>query len=208
MLYPSSMTELHLSPVHAMPTGLCEDAAGEATALIGRMAQGDSRALEEIFTIWGPTLLGIAQRMVGDPQEAEKVIQESFVRIWQAAADYNPHKSPPFVWAFTILRENCITHRQRRRNAKKYALAAMVAPTKHSEPAENSHVMPSDDWRRLRTAMSSLSAEECNCLETAVFLGYGRTSNQQSPDSLTASVKTSIRHALDVIRNQLSRYEL
>jgi len=200
------MTELHLSPVHALPTGLCEDAAGEATALIARMAQGDGRALEEMFAIWAPVFLGISQRMVSDPQEAGKAVRDAFVRIWRRAADYDPHQSPPFVWAFTILRESCIARLQRRRRFRKTTTeAAATKPLR--EATEDSRVMPLDDWRRLRAALNSLSPEECDCLETAVFLGYARA-NHRAADSLTTQVKTSLRHALDIIRNQLSRYEL
>jgi len=188
-----------------MPTGLCEDAAGEATALIARMAQGDGRALEEMFAIWAPVFLGISQRMVSDPQEAGKAVRDAFVRIWRRAADYDPHQSPPFVWAFTILRESCIARLQRRRSRKTPPEAAATTPLR--EAAEDSRVMPLDDWRRLRAALNSLSPEECDCLETAVFLGYARA-NHRAADSLTTQVKTSLRHALDIIRNQLSRYEL
>ena len=96
-----------------MPSGLCEDTSGTATALLVRMAQGDRRALEEIYAMWGPAFLGISQRMLGDPAEAAKVVRTAFVRIWRRAAHYDLHKSPPFVWAFTILRDLCIERLQR-----------------------------------------------------------------------------------------------
>ncbi len=206
MLYPLSMTELHLSPVHAMPTGLCEDAAGEVTALIRRMAQGDGRALEEIFAIWGPLFLGISQRILGDPKDAAKAVRDTFIWVWRRAADYDPHLLPPFVWASTILRECCIARLQRQRRSAKHAAGPPTTPQVR-ETGEDPRVMPLDDWRRLRAALKSLSAEEYGCLENAVFLGYAR-SNHQAQKSLSSTVKTSLRHALDVLRHQLSRYEL
>jgi RNA polymerase sigma-70 factor (ECF subfamily) len=46
--------------------------------------------------------------MLGDRHEAEEVVQDSFVRIWHRSADYDSVQSPPFVWAFAVLRGLCI----------------------------------------------------------------------------------------------------
>jgi RNA polymerase sigma-70 factor (ECF subfamily) len=199
------MTEVHLSPVHAMPSGLCEDAAGDATALIRRMARSDRQALGEMFAAWGPVFLGIARRMLGDHQEAAKIVHDTFDRIWRRAADYDPHKSPPFVWAFTILRDLCIERiRRKPRNQPPQTEPATPRGIVNEDPG----VMPLDDWRRLRTALDSLSAEERECLETAVFLGYARSGGRTPTESPSLTVKACLRRALDLVRNQLSRYEL
>jgi len=207
MLYAALMIEDRLSPVHAMPSGLCEDTAGETTALVARMGQGDKRALEELFACWGPVFLGISQRMFGDRKEAEKVVSDTFVRMWRRSADYDPHKSPPFVWAFTMLRDRSIHRLHRRRKPPAIPQRATVAKAR-TEATEDPRVMPMDDWQRLRSAMDSLSPEEETCLETAVLLGYARSSIPGQPDAPSATVKTCLRRALDKIRNQLSRYEL
>lgn len=207
MLHAYLMTEDHLSPVHAMPSGLCEDTAGDATALIARMAQGDRRAIEEIFACWGPVFLGISQRMFGNRKEAEKAVSDTFVRMWRRSADYDPHKSPPFVWAFTILRDLCIARLHGQNKSRRIPQRAPSIPARHTA-TEDPRVMPPDDWQRLGNALNSLSAEELGCLESAVFLGYARSSVPGPSDTPSATVKTCLRRALDKIRNQLSRYEL
>lgn len=201
------MASDHPSPVHAMPSGLCEDTAGEATAWIARMAQGDRRALEETFASWGPVFLGISQRMLGDRKQAAKAVRDTFVRIWRRSADYDPHQAPPFVWAFTILRELCIEriHHQRK-SAGNLPRTTLVAA--RSAVTEDPRVMPPDDWQRLRSALDSLSPDEVGCLETAVLLGYARSAIPGHPEAPSAAVKSCLRRALDKIRAPLSRYEL
>ncbi len=207
MLHAYSMTEDHPSPVHAMPSGLCEDTAGDTTAIIARMAQGDRRALEEIFASWGPVFLGISQRMIGDRKQAEKVVRDTFVRLWRSSADYDPHKSPPFVWAFTMLRELCIGRLHRQSKTRKIPPRSPAMATRHAI-TEDPRVMPPDDWQRLRNALDSLPPEELGCLESAVLLGYARSAIPEASDTPPASVKTCLRRALYKVRNQLSRYEL
>ena len=82
------MIEPDLSPIHAMPSGLCEDSTGEAAALIARMAKGDGGALAELHGMWGGALLGVAIRMLGDRREAEEVVQNMFFNVWQKRVFY------------------------------------------------------------------------------------------------------------------------
>jgi RNA polymerase sigma-70 factor (ECF subfamily) len=189
-----------------MPSGLCEDTDGEATALIARMGRGDGRALEDLFGMWGPVFHGISLRILGDPKDAAKAVRESFVRMWQRASDFDPHQAPPFVWAFAILRERCIT-RLRRRKIKPPAASTQAIAQSNGIP-EDPRVMPLDDWRRLRSALESLPPDERTSLENAVFLGYARSAASSGPESPSSAVKTCLRRALDKIRNDLSRYEL
>ena len=144
------MIEPDSIPVQPMPSGLCEDPGGESVALIARMAKGETAALDELHAAWSPVLLGIATRMLGDRREAEEVVQDTFVRLWHRSAEFDPHKSPPFVWAFAVLRGYCIDrlryrHRARRDSSRVVSIHVAAPP----ERSENPRVMALDDWRRL-----------------------------------------------------------
>lgn len=193
------MMESGLDPLHNQPTGLCEDAAGEVLALVHRMARGDAAALVALHGMWAPVLLGIACRMLGDRREADEVVRETFERIWKRAARFDPHQSPPFVWAFVLLRELAI-ERLRRRKGKQDAARESAIPS--HERCDHLKVLTTDDCRRLRAAIEQLDLEERTCLEHAVFLGYTR------PEAMSATVKNHLRRALETLRNQLSCHEL
>lgn len=193
------MIEVGLDPPRNQPSGLCEDVAGEALALIHRMARGDGAALVALHGMWAPVLLGAACRMLGDRREAEEVLRGTFERMWKRAARFDPHQSPPFVWAFVLMRE-LVLERMRRRQGKRDAARDWVVPS--HERCENIKVLTSDDCRRLRAAIDQLDLEERTCLEHAVFLGYAQ------PEAPPATVKNHLRRALEALRNQLSCHEL
>ncbi len=203
------MIETDVGPVHAMPTGLCEDPTGEAAALIGRMAKGDGGALARLHETWSSALLGVACRMLGDRREAEEVVQDTFVRMWHRSAEYDPHQSPPFVWAYAVLRGYCID-RLRFRHRGKRDSSRVVPIHLHTPPekSENPQVMALDDWRRVRAALDHLSPDERSCLELAVFLEYTHSEISQHLGTPLGTVKNRLRRALDKVRQQLSRYEL
>jgi RNA polymerase sigma-70 factor (ECF subfamily) len=189
------MMEVAMDPPRNQPTGLCEDAAGEALALIKRMARGDAAALAALHGMWAPVLLGCACRMLGDRREADEVLRVTFERMWKRAEGYDPHQSPPFVWAFVMMRGLAL-ERLRRRAGKRDA-----AHSSH-ERGEPVKVLTADDSRRLRTAIDQLDLEDRSCLEHAVFLAYA------GPEAAPATVKNHLRRALETLRNQLSCHEL
>ena len=200
------MVETELSPIHSLPSGLCEDSSGEAAALIARLAKADAAALADLHGLWNPVLLGIACQMLGDRREAEKAAQDTWVQLWQRAAGYDPHQTPPFVWAFTVLRD-CCANRLRRR-APRPATRAVPHPPSPLEKHDNPRVMAVDDYRRVRAALDHLAPEERSSLVAAVFLQYSQARPPQPEDLPLGTVKNHLRQALTKIRNHLSRYEL
>jgi RNA polymerase sigma-70 factor (ECF subfamily) len=194
------MLDLSASPLNALSSGLCEDVNGESLALIRRIAKRDPAALADLHANWGPVLLGIACRMLGDRREANDVLHRTFLGIWKRSADYDPHQSPPFVWALVMMRGLAIDRLRRGGGSR-----GTRQPTS-GHRGENPKALSSDDCARLRSAIDSLDAEDRRCLEAAVFLEYASGAGADSTSSLT--VKNRLRRALDLLRNQLSRHEL
>jgi RNA polymerase sigma-70 factor (ECF subfamily) len=206
---PFPMIDADLIPIPTMPSGLCEDVTGTAAALIARMAKNDGGALTELHQMWSPTLMGIACRMLGDRREAEEVVQDTFVRMWHRSGEYDPHLSPPFVWAFAVMRGYCIDrlrfrHRGKRDSSRVVPIHLHAPPEKTEDP----RVMAIDDWRRVRAALDLLPVDERSCLELAVFLEYTHSEIADHLETPLGTVKNRLRRALEKVRNQLSRHEL
>ncbi|NJM36734.1 MAG: RNA polymerase sigma factor [Akkermansiaceae bacterium] len=202
------MTESDSSKLPTFASGFGDDRNGMAAALIARMAKQDGSALTELYEMWSPTLLGIACRMLGDRREAEEAVQDTFVRMWHRSADYDSKQSPPFVWAFGVMRGYCID-RLRYRHREKRDSSRVVPIHLHNPPdeIEDPRVMAIDDWRRIRDALKLLDEKERNCLELAIFLEYTHSEISKHLSTPLGTVKNRLRRALDKVRNHLSRHE-
>ncbi len=203
------MPESDLPPVSIFPGGSRDDRAAEAASLIRRMSHQDSLALGELHRLWGATLLGIACRILGDRREAEEAVQDTFVKLWHRSADYDSAQSPPFVWAFSLLRGYCID-RLRYRHRLKRDSSRVVPLHLHSPPEETQdpQVIALDEYHKVKKAMSHLEQDERDCLELAVFLEYTHSEISEQLGTPLGTVKNRIRRALDKIRNHLSHYEI
>jgi len=59
-------------------------------ALVGRVAAGEHAAYRELVRRHAGPINRYAARLVRDPAEAEDVTQETFLRLWLKARDYDP----------------------------------------------------------------------------------------------------------------------
>ncbi|MEM0942439.1 MAG: sigma-70 family RNA polymerase sigma factor [Pseudomonadota bacterium] len=85
-----------------------------AAALMGEIAHGDRRALADLIALEGRGLTLLARRYLGNPEEAEEVVQDVFLRVWRHAGRYDPARAKVRTWLYRIAVNLCID-RQRKR---------------------------------------------------------------------------------------------
>ncbi|MCC5962890.1 MAG: RNA polymerase sigma factor [Rhodobacteraceae bacterium] len=83
--------------------------------LLARFARGDMRAAEQLTDMIAPRLLRYAARMLGDPVEAEDIVQETMLRLWRLAPDWQRGQAQPLTWAFRVSTNLCTDRLRRRR---------------------------------------------------------------------------------------------
>lgn len=80
-----------------------------------RLAAGEESALEEAYALLGSSVLTYLRRYVG-PDDAQDVLQTTFVDVWRHSARYDPSLSLA-GWVFTIARRRAIDALRQRRSA-------------------------------------------------------------------------------------------
>ncbi len=106
------------APRAAMPT--TPDAAhpdgGVADAvLLARFADGDQSAARTLTLRHAPRVLALARRMLRDPAEAEDVTQETMLRLWRMAPDWQAEGAALSTWLYRVASNLCIDRLRRRR---------------------------------------------------------------------------------------------
>ena len=75
-------------------------------------------SLNELHPRYSGVLLATAFRVLNNVKDAEEVVQEAFVQIWEKAASYDERRGKPLTWAMTLTRNKAIDRLRRvqRRN--------------------------------------------------------------------------------------------
>lgn len=117
------MTALKMS----MPPPLAGGAADPATpvapaqagepdddTLLARAAGGDRRAFALLARRHTPKALSVAQRILGSAAEADEVVQEAWLRVWNKAGQWRPDGTARFsTWLHRIVVNLCLDRRRR-----------------------------------------------------------------------------------------------
>jgi RNA polymerase sigma-70 factor (ECF subfamily) len=84
-----------------MPVGRAMMTESELAELIGRAQGRDPEAFDRIIDAYGPRLFGYLYRLTGSREDAEDLLQETFLRVVRMIADY-AHDGRFDAWIFRI----------------------------------------------------------------------------------------------------------
>jgi RNA polymerase sigma-70 factor (ECF subfamily) len=110
------MEKLSASPAQG-PTALPDD------ALMAAVAAGQDAALAVLYDRYGRLVFSLAVSVLGDTSQAEEVIQDVFIQVWNKAETYNAEQGRVVTWLAAIARHRAIDY-LRRRGVRPQASAA------------------------------------------------------------------------------------
>ena len=76
--------------------------------LLSRVARGDVAALRTLYDEHAPRAMAIATRILRNPEDAEDVVQETFVELWRRARQFDAGRGGAVAWVVTIARSRAI----------------------------------------------------------------------------------------------------
>lgn len=74
--------------------------------LLRQVAEGDQDAFRQLYQNTDRTLYSYILSILKNPQDAEEVMQETYMKIWTSAPSYQS-QGKPLAWFFTIARNLC-----------------------------------------------------------------------------------------------------
>lgn len=84
--------------------------------LVKRIKKGDQQAFAELVTEYKDKLFNVAYRMLGNRQEAEDVVQESFLRVYSNIGQYDANYKLS-TWIYRITTNLCIDRLRKKKVA-------------------------------------------------------------------------------------------
>jgi RNA polymerase sigma-70 factor (ECF subfamily) len=105
------------------------------SALMGALKQDDTRALTSLIDRWEPRLLHFVYRYVQNQSVARDLVQETFVRVYQARKRYD-EKRAFSTWMFGIAANLCRNHYRWLSRHAEADLDSAPEPVDNSTPAD------------------------------------------------------------------------
>lgn len=170
-------------------------------ALVRAVAAGEEAAVGELWDRYAPMLLGVARRVVQDPDDAEEVLQEVFLHVWNRADRYDPSRSSVSTWLALIARSRAIDRVRTRGVVDRTHAAVRHEPEPAHASAEGAARVHHDERRkRVRAELATLPEEQRRVLELAFFGGMTQREIAEATGIPLGTVKTRTLLAMKKLR--------
>ena len=167
-------------------------------------AQGDRQALQRIYQHEGRFLLGVALRIVRQRQQAEDVLHDAFVSIWQRAGSFDPARGEGRGWIYSVVRNAALN--AVRRGAREVSVdeeAAEAIEDRHALAHHADHADPFElraNLGRLDACLARLEPARRECVLYAYVDGCSHGEIAERMNAPLGTVKAWIQRSLRVLR--------
>lgn len=184
---------IELEPVH-------DSQVEEDIRLLQRIAERDSRSFQELYRKYSGLLFSAISNVLNDHHDAEDVMQEVLVQIWNKAHLYEPRKGKPLTWLTTMARNRAID-RIRAKQRRSRLNDEFEVENKNVQPEfETSGRDILQDKERdliLRGAVSKLTDDQKEAIHLAYFSGLTQAEVAERLHEPLGTVKARIRRGVN-----------
>jgi RNA polymerase sigma-70 factor (ECF subfamily) len=168
--------------------------------LLQRIQAGDEEALLTLHARYINLVYSVAYQVLGDRMAAEEVAQDTFMRLWNKAATFDPDKGEFITWLLTITRRLAIDSlRKRQRREPRQDLLFI---DENPDLWENVLSTETSELRRnLIGVLHQLPAEQRDAIGLAYFYGMSHADIAAFCKVPLGTVKTRIRQGMQKLRH-------
>jgi RNA polymerase sigma-70 factor (ECF subfamily) len=203
----SAESEAEAAP--RLPAAAPQIEPGEPTDLdlMCSIQKGDSEALSLLYDRYNGILKALILRVIHNEAEADDLLQEIFMEIWNQSKNFSAQKGKPLGWMVTLARRRAIDG-LRKKQAYARAEERLQAETEQQPDAwvHNSTEQEIDfaDTRVLvREVINSLPPPQQQAIELAFFRGMSQREIAANTNTPLGTVKTRLELGLKKIYDGL-----
>lgn len=186
--------------------------ADDEIELMRRIKGREEEALAELYDLYNRLLYGLIISIVKKREEAEDVLQEVFITIWERASTFNEDKGNVYSWIITLTRNKAIDRiRSKGYKTQQKASQDVDAPEfslegDNFDPLETT--IFSDRTELVRKALTEIPDKQSEVLKIAYYSGM---TQQEISDKLKiplGTVKTRMRQGMLKLKDILGEFIL
>lgn len=167
--------------------------------LIAQVVKGDESAFLTLYDRYASRVYALTLRVLGDTMLAEEVTQDSFLKLWGRARQFDPDQGELAPWLLTIAHRTALD---------RLRLESRRLPASNTrDPEEIWPVLPDQislngeaRWRSLHFAVQSLPEEQRQVIDLAYYKGLSQSEIAEVLDWPLGTVKTRVRAAMQALR--------
>jgi RNA polymerase sigma-70 factor (ECF subfamily) len=174
----------------------------ELVWLLGAVAKGDQAAFERLYAATRAKLYGVVLRILRRADLADEVMQDTYLKIWRGAGEFDPRMASPMTWMVAIARNRAIdVVRKKAELSLEDEPAILEVAGDSPDPLARREI--TDELRRLLACLGALDEERRRIVLLAYYNGWSREQLALKFDKPVNTIKTWLRRSLIDLRECL-----
>lgn len=191
-----------------MPPSTVTPPTDDLAQLLARVALQDRSAFARLYRLTSQHLLGVAWRITLRREQAEEVLQDAFVSVWQHAGSYQRSIASPMTWLINIVRNRAIDglragREERARTQPLHGDDGEIDLPADAEAEPPQLLAASIARLGLDRCMGSLSAPQRQAVALAYYRGLAHGEIAETLAAPLGTVKAWVRRGLDRLKSCL-----
>jgi RNA polymerase sigma-70 factor (ECF subfamily) len=182
--------------------------AREDARLLQAIAGEDQQALAMLYRRRGDLIYSFLLRMLGNSAEAQEILQDTFVRLWRRAKEFDPERSSATAWLLMFARGLALDKlRARSRREAAHSAYEREVASLEADNTDAAQRLQADELSGIcRDALNRLPAPQSHALQLAFFRGWTHEEIAQAQGEPLGTVKARIRRGLLSLRKTIKDY--
>ncbi|MFT3880659.1 MAG: sigma-70 family RNA polymerase sigma factor [Gemmatales bacterium] len=171
--------------------------------LLAGISRGEADSLASLYDRYAPRAYGLIFQFLQNQTDAEDVVQETFLQVWQQAGRFDSSKGKPAVWILMIARSRALD--RLRKKQSKLVIQQDIIPEKPSpDPSADTAVQLSESKQLICSMLCQLTQEQQEPIRLAFYQGLTHIEIAQKLQLPLGTVKTRIRTGMQSLRTTLT----
>lgn len=184
------------------PCDMSREVMLDTPELLTRVARDrDRTAFAAVYDRLSPRVYGFLLKLLGNRTDADDVLQETFLQVWNQAERFDPTRANVNGWMLMIARSRA-ADRLRKRSASKRAAESVSEPAVSSDPGEK--LEAADTAGQVLAALSRIPPEQGDLIRLAFYDGLTHEQIARKLGLPLGTVKTRIRLGMMRLRQLCS----
>lgn len=179
--------------------------------LLPSVARGDTTAFESLYDRYSSTLYALLLRILSNPEDAQEVLQETFVKAWTNAKMFDAARGSEVAWLISIARSRGIDRLRSRKIRGDRENDAGREISIHSAFVESTtgadKAVQSQESSAVRSALSELPEAQRVALELAYFEGMSQSEIAAKLGEPLGTIKTRMQLGMKKLRERLQAFK-
>ncbi len=182
----------------------------EEIRLLERIVLKDQKALEKLYDLYSKIIYSIVLRIVKNQEDAEEILQNIFLQVWERAGSFNRSRGTVYAWLITLARNKAIDKIRSKDFRKNFNTVAFdnvieIFENKYST-IEIDAATARERSEYVKKALEQIPGEQRLVIEMAFFDGYTQTEISEKLSLPLGTVKTRSRQGMMKLQNLLNDY--